>query len=240
MTIRVFTSAVLLAAALPLAAADTTPPVITPNVAGALGQNGWYTSDVAISWDVSDPDSPILSSTGCEAALLTEDTTGTTYTCSATSEGGTATVSYVVQRDATAPSVGYNEAPARFGVDAAIFYSCNISEATSGLASVTCNSVTGTDAYDFNVGENVLTSTATDNAGSTGSGSVTFTVVVDAAGMSALVDRFVTSERVARGLKRHLNAGHVDQFVRAVNRESGDTIAPDDAATLVRLAPYLR
>ena len=35
---------------------DTTPPVITPNVSGTLGNNGWYKSNVTISWNVTSPD----------------------------------------------------------------------------------------------------------------------------------------------------------------------------------------
>ena len=33
---------------------DTTPPVITRTVTGTLGQNGWYTSNVAVSWTATD------------------------------------------------------------------------------------------------------------------------------------------------------------------------------------------
>jgi len=33
---------------------DNTPPVITPTVTGPLGENGWYTSDIEISWSVTD------------------------------------------------------------------------------------------------------------------------------------------------------------------------------------------
>ena len=47
---------------------DLTPPVIGPTVSGTLGSNGWYVSDVAVTWDVQDPDSPVSSQTGCDAA----------------------------------------------------------------------------------------------------------------------------------------------------------------------------
>src|SRR6185503_7124478 len=36
---------------------DTTAPVITPTVTGTSGSNGWYTSNVSVSWAVSDPES---------------------------------------------------------------------------------------------------------------------------------------------------------------------------------------
>lgn len=54
---------------------DTTPPVITPNVAGTLGQNGWYVSNVAATWTVSDPEST-PTTTGCETQNITADTAG--------------------------------------------------------------------------------------------------------------------------------------------------------------------
>ncbi len=33
---------------------DITPPVITPTVSGTVGNNGWYVSDITISWTVVD------------------------------------------------------------------------------------------------------------------------------------------------------------------------------------------
>lgn len=63
---------------------DVTPPVITPQITGTLGSNGWYRSAVTVNWSVSDPESGITSSTGCAPANLTADTAGVTLTCSAT------------------------------------------------------------------------------------------------------------------------------------------------------------
>jgi len=84
--------------------ADTTPPVITPTVTGTLGSSEWYTSDVSVTWSVVDNESPISSTTTCDATSITTDTSGTTLTCSATSAGGTTTESVTIKRDATPPS----------------------------------------------------------------------------------------------------------------------------------------
>jgi hypothetical protein len=65
--------------ALPVAAADLTPPVITPNVSGELGENGWYVSDVALAWSVSDGDSSARIRSGCESTFITDDTAGDTF-----------------------------------------------------------------------------------------------------------------------------------------------------------------
>ncbi len=67
---------------------DPTPPVISPQITGTVGNNGWYRSAVTASWSVSDPDSGIASSTGCAPTNLTKDTAGVTLTCSATNGVG--------------------------------------------------------------------------------------------------------------------------------------------------------
>src|SRR5262249_46280654 len=63
---------------------DVTPPVITPHIAGTLGGNGWYVSDVSVTWTVADPESA-FTATGCDPTTITADTAGVTLTCTATS-----------------------------------------------------------------------------------------------------------------------------------------------------------
>jgi|GEM_PF-1831257 len=86
-------------------ACDSTPPVITPTVTGTLGNDGWYTSDVEVSWSVTDPECGISTSTGCDTTNVTADTNGVTFTCTATSGGGSSNQSVTIKRDASAPSV---------------------------------------------------------------------------------------------------------------------------------------
>ncbi|HET9655150.1 MAG TPA: PxKF domain-containing protein [Kineosporiaceae bacterium] len=89
--------------------ADSTPPVITATVDPAApdGNAGWYRSDIALTWTVSEPESPgTLVTTGCDDVRVTSDQPATTYTCAATSAGGQAEpVSVTLQRDATPPEV---------------------------------------------------------------------------------------------------------------------------------------
>ncbi|MCO5176876.1 MAG: right-handed parallel beta-helix repeat-containing protein [Thermomicrobiales bacterium] len=40
---------------------DTTAPTITPTISGTLGESGWYTSDVDVSWSVVDAESTVSS-----------------------------------------------------------------------------------------------------------------------------------------------------------------------------------
>src|SRR5690606_16620944 len=63
--------------------ADATAPVITPNVSGTQGNNGWYTSDVTVTWAVEDEESDITSSTGCAPTTVSTDTDAITLTCEA-------------------------------------------------------------------------------------------------------------------------------------------------------------
>jgi hypothetical protein len=82
---------------------DPTPPVVTPVMTGTLGANGWYTTNVTLGWSVTDPESIILSTSGCDTSTLTADTTGQSRTCSAESDGGTTAVTKTLKVDKTPP-----------------------------------------------------------------------------------------------------------------------------------------
>ena len=109
MSRRLFTLA-LVGAAVTLAPAaalsgSISPPSITLNVSGEAGENGWYRSNVGVSWTVSDP-TGISSSNGCEPRMLTSDTDGTTLTCSASNNARpplSNSVSVTIRIDRTPP-----------------------------------------------------------------------------------------------------------------------------------------
>lgn len=84
---------------------DTTPPVVEAFVHGELGLAGWYTGDVSVLWTVGEVGSRITATEGCEEARVTSDTAGVTFTCVATSAGGTTSESVTIKRDATGPHV---------------------------------------------------------------------------------------------------------------------------------------
>jgi len=92
------------------ASPDSTAPVVVPTVVGTSGSNGWYTSDVAVSWSVTDAESAVTSTSGCGPQTLTAETAGSTVTCTATSAGGTTTVSRTIKIDKTGPTATLSSA----------------------------------------------------------------------------------------------------------------------------------
>jgi RTX calcium-binding nonapeptide repeat (4 copies) len=111
---------------------DITPPTITPTVSGTLGKFGWYVSDVTVAWDVRDAESAV-STAGCETTTVSSDSAGTTFTCEATSAGGTATRSVVVKRDTTAPVVTCMTPPQVFELyQLGAWVRATVTDATSG------------------------------------------------------------------------------------------------------------
>ena len=120
--------------------AAKTPPVITSSISGTVGANGWYTSDVSVTWLVAYNGATPPTKTGCDATLIASDTTAQTFTCTATDEGGTTSKSVTIKRDATPPtaatlvspfpnSSGWNRTPV------AVHFTGT--DATSGIASCT-------------------------------------------------------------------------------------------------------
>jgi hypothetical protein len=157
---------------------DHDAPLIEPVVTGVLGDNGWYVGDVQVSWSVSDPDSPISASSGCDAVTLATDTGGAGFTCSATSLGGTASRTVTIKRDATAPVV---TAAATTAANAAGWYRSDVtvqhacSDALSGVVACPANQVLSAE------GAAVASSAVSvvDQAGNHGAPSNVVTVKLD-------------------------------------------------------------
>ncbi|MGB2972689.1 MAG: CARDB domain-containing protein [Candidatus Competibacter sp.] len=158
-------------------AADSSPPAISPTINGTLGSNGWYTSAVTVSWTVTDSESAITARNGCDPATVATDTAGVTFTCSATSGGGTASNSVTIKRDATPPagSVTGVADGATYTLGAVPTAGCATNDALSGVQTNATLTVTGGDAG----GLGTLTARcmgATDNAGNIGAASATYQV----------------------------------------------------------------
>ena len=254
---RTARSSVLAVAAIVFAAsrafADSTPPVVTPNVAGTLGDNGWYVSDVTLTWSVSDPDSAILLTSGCDPVSITTDTFSSSFTCSATSLGGTTAVTQTIQRDTAPPVIDDTGNLGTYSVEQTVAISCNASDPLSGVASTDCIPITGA-ALSFPL-ETPVTQyfSATDNAGNSTTVPITFTVEVTYAGVAALVDVYTAKASLDRNLQRLLfnaeaaelggnldaKARLLDHFADRVTHNSDRNLEPGDAAVLLMLVGYL-
>jgi len=132
---------------------DATPPVITPNIVGTLGSHGWYTSDVTLTWTVTDPDSAVTSSTGCDEVDITADQASTDYTCEATSSGGTDHNTVSIKRDATAPALTPSVSPNPVALGGSATASANATDSGSGVDTLTvqCGPVTTSAVGSFTV-----------------------------------------------------------------------------------------
>jgi hypothetical protein len=156
---------------------DTTPPVITPTINGTLGGDGWYTSDVTLSWTVNDPESPVSSAQGCGNVTVNNDTTGVSFTCTATSAGGTSSKTVSVKRDATAPKLTLpNDITAELSgpAGAVVNYVASAADNLDPNPAFGCAPAPGSN---FASGTTAVNCTATDRAGNTASGSFNVRVV---------------------------------------------------------------
>jgi hypothetical protein len=237
-----FDSARTLSGRLALAPVDTTPPLIAPAVDGTLGDNGWYTSDVGVTWTVTDAESAVSSTTGCAPASVTTDTTGTTFTCAATSLGGTSSDSATIKRDATSPTVDLSGG-GTYTVDQTVTIACAASDATSGVASDTCSQAAGArPAYEYGLGTTTVSASATDNAGNTGGASQDVTVTVTPDSLIALTRRWVSKEGVAHALAAKLEAGgegSLGAYRNQLAAQTGKSITADHAELLATLSKSL-
>ncbi len=153
---------------------DSTPPVITPNVGGTPGSNGWYVGDVSVSWSVTDPESTVTSQTGCDPQSVTSDTPGVTFTCSATSGGGSSSQDVTVRIDKSAPVFGACPVAGPFALNSGqkTITQSAPDAAISGLAASTLTGSVDTSSS----GSKSVTFSATDNAGNTATQQCSYTV----------------------------------------------------------------
>ena len=120
------------------------PPEITVTITGTLGLNGWYRSNVTVSWTVVGADS----TSGCDTRTLITDTPGTKITCTATSGLDSTSKSVTIKLDKTAPAVS---AAASRPPDANGWYNHALAiafagtDATSGIASCSSAGYEGPD-----------------------------------------------------------------------------------------------
>jgi hypothetical protein len=86
-------------------AAPGDPPTVTVAVTGVLGQHGWYTSNTWVRWTIN-ADGP-YSSSGCDAQLVSTETAGVSFTCTAMNEAGLSSppLTVTIKVDKSPPAV---------------------------------------------------------------------------------------------------------------------------------------
>ncbi len=123
---------------------DRTAPLVTPQITGTLGNNGWYTSDVRVEWSVNELLASLVATSGCDTQNVTADTAGVSFTCMATSAGGSTTQFVTLKRDATPPVLTFgtpSPAPNANGWNKTnVSIPFTRSDALSGLASTSATS----------------------------------------------------------------------------------------------------
>lgn len=86
---------------------DTTAPIVEYDLVCATdGNAGYCLGDVTLSWIVTENESEVTTS-GCEQQVVNYDTTGISFTCTASSEGGNSDATVTIKRDATAPITSF-------------------------------------------------------------------------------------------------------------------------------------
>lgn len=165
------------------APADSTPPVLTPTITGTLGANGWYTSDVNVSWSVTDAQSTAVIDSGCTSTNFTSDTTGVSSSCTAHSVGGSATDSVTVKIDKTAPTNVVLSPSGTEGTNG--WYTSNVIVATNGLDSTSgVSSCTADQMFNTETAGQTVNGSCTNGAGLT-TNAAAITVQIDKTGPSA-------------------------------------------------------
>ena len=199
---------------------DTTPPVIVPTVSGTLGNNGWYTGNVQVSWTVFDNESSVTGTSGCGAQNVTSDTGGVTFTCSATSAGGISSQSVTVKRDATAPALAPAVSPNPVTQNAPATAAANASDALSGVASESCQPV------DTSViGGHSVSCTATDNAGNTATAGANYQVIPASSGIDIVFTRTLNGSTKIWGMRAD-GTGQV-QLTTGTAVDASPSLSPD-------------
>jgi hypothetical protein len=256
---------------------DQTPPTITasltpPNPAST----GWYnqsTGAPTVSFTCSDATSgiPAAGTSGaCPLKFTFPDGANQSYTASVSDNAGNSASAgvgagstsvgsagagagggkvMIINVDLTSPTVTYSSHAVSYTVDQQVQITCTATDATSGIASSTCQNING-PAYSFGLGSHTYSATATDNAGNVGHGSTSLTVTVTSSSLQSLINRFCTDPSVAASLSQDvaniaqaLNAGAkmgmLQGFTQLVQAQTGKSLTSDQAKVLITLADAL-
>lgn len=202
---------------------DTTPPHISYvlNPATPDGNNGWYKSNVSLTWTVVENESPSsLVKSGCVDQIITTDQPATIYSCLASSTGGSAGPANVsIKRDVTPPSISGSDITNTTWRNTTLSENFTASDTGSGLANTGDASFTLTaSAESANASTPTAASkTVSDNAGN--SATRTLSALIDLT-PPVLTDQLPTAD--PDGTNGWYKSAVTNQF-RATDNLSGFT-----------------
>ncbi|MCO5176696.1 MAG: Ig-like domain-containing protein [Thermomicrobiales bacterium] len=232
---------------------DQTPPAFAPTTNGTEGDNFWYTSPVTVTWNWTDPTSGINPTTCPTTTLVTTDGEQEVMEACRDLAGNVAAGRSVVRIDQTPPTVTYSGNAGSYGVDDQIEITCTASDATSGIASTTCQNITG-PAASFELGTHTFSATATDNAGHTSSATTTFTIGLDYDSLAALTCQMVNQQTWCSTLSYYLASAewaegrhvgtlqqhYLNLYATMVTSLRNRGLSAQDAQTLLNLVQILQ
>jgi probable HAF family extracellular repeat protein len=246
-----------------LTPASTIPPTTTITLSGSAGNNGWYRGPVQVTLAATDPAGPATTITTyfnideigytqySGPFLVSGDNIHTLSVYSVDQFGNSETPhSQTIRIDSTPPVVTYSGNAGTYSVDQTVNITCTASDNLSGVASSTCEPITG-PAYTFTIGVNTFSATATDVAGNVGSAMTSFTVKVTYIGLCNLTKQFVANDLAADLMCLTLDAAEAAQAcgdsrlkslslelyqaeVRAAEQQK--LVSSSNGATLIRLS----
>jgi hypothetical protein len=231
---------------------DKTPPTISAAAATPPnGNNGWYTSPVTVDFSCTDALSGVATCPSPQTLSSDGSAVSSTAQTAADKAGNTSAASNVmtVKIDKTPPAVTYTGNAGSYTVDQQVQISCTATDATSGVASSTCQNISG-PAYSFGLGTHSYSATATDIAGNVGHGLTSFTVTFNSSSLQSLINRFCTDPSVAASLDQDVDsiahaqnanakAGMLQGFTQLVQAQTGKSLTSDQAKVLITLAAAL-
>lgn len=219
---------------------DTTPPTTTLSPSGNLGNNNWYTSDVSVALNATDNEGGV----GVKETQysLGNGATWNTYSDPITlSDEGTHTIQFYsedwfgnkedeqtkeIKIDKTAPEITLNvpEDGKQYILNSLVNADWSAEDAVSGLDTATGTVESGKPIDTGTVGEHAFTVTATDNAGNSDTGTVSYNAIYQFGGFqSPLTDSKVLNAKGAIPVKFKLADanGSVISTARATVRIDG-------------------
>ncbi len=224
------------------------------------GQNGWYTSDVSLTWSgfPMPPAGSTATKNGCVDETISTDGTFTrscgltTTNASNIVTGSSGDVSETIKRDATPPVITYTGNAGSYTIDRHVTIDCSATDPVpgSGLDSDTCKDLDA-PAWSLALGSHTLSATAKDVAGNEGAGSTTFTVDVTFASLKNVVSEFCSNPEAAQELNQKLTeaekakkaakrAKKLDEFQMKVRKQVGISLTAEQGSLLISFAEALK